>query len=557
MRIRFLTAILLALLPVLPSAALAKGAKRQPSSAPSPFQTLAPPVNDQCPGAIPIPCGNINLAGNTGLANNDYTFVDTLNSCTGYAADGRDVVYLLNVGPGDSLWLNYQNRNDGSMYIVTDCGNIDGTCVVGVDNFTTTNAVEQLRYRFTTGGTYYLILDSYGVNTGDLWTASGQLVCGASSPPTNDLCQTALPLGCGSFEFSGSTELANDNVTTPAQFSCTGFQALGKDVVYRMTVTAGDSIWLNYTSSTNASVYIVNDCNDVWNTCIWGEDQNVDGQPEVLSHKFAFSGTYYLVLDSRAPGSFGTYLCWGELVCVNPPPANDRCDTAYPVSCGPINWGGNTMLAVDDLFFPDSVETCTGYPANGPEVVYRVNANAGDSLHLVFDMNDADASFYIVSDCSDVWTYCVYGMDEAVTGDAETIDYTFPAAGTYYLIFDSVDEIISSPWTAIGSLTCNFTDVPDVAPARVLGLRTTGPNPFRSMTTLAYSLPQRGRTTLSVFDLQGREVRRLVDSEIEAGDHSAVWDGHNDQGTRLGPGVYFAHLASGSGQVVRRMIFIR
>ena len=88
----------------------------------------APPPNDQCSGAIAIPCGNISLSGSTFLARNDYNFADTTRSCTSYSAGGKDVVYKLSAVAGDSLWVNYQSSADASIYLVTDCGNVMDSC---------------------------------------------------------------------------------------------------------------------------------------------------------------------------------------------------------------------------------------------------------------------------------------------------------------------------------------------------------------------------------------------------------------------------------------------
>lgn len=44
------------------------------------------------------------------------------------------------------------------------------------------------------------------------------------------------------------------------------------------------------------------------------------------------------------------------------------------------------------------------------------------------------------------------------------------------------------------------------------------PNPFNPATTIRFSVPRSGRTSLKVFDLRGREVATLVDGDLEAGE---------------------------------------
>jgi len=137
-----------------------------------------PPANDVCAGAITIPCGPINLSGSTALALNQYDPTDA--GCTGYAATGRDVVYKFLANPGDQVTLNYTSSADGSIYIVTDCNDPVNTCLVGAD-LTFTGQPEALLYTFSSAGTYYLILDSYGTNTSGNWTLTGTNACGVVS----------------------------------------------------------------------------------------------------------------------------------------------------------------------------------------------------------------------------------------------------------------------------------------------------------------------------------------------------------------------------------------
>jgi aminopeptidase N len=79
------------------------------------------------------------------------------------------------------------------------------------------------------------------------------------------------------------------------------------------------------------------------------------------------------------------------------------------------------------------------------------------------------------------------------------------------------------------------TAVEPVAPARL----SAWPNPFRDRLNLAGAAP---RVTIDVFDVRGRRVRSLATGA--AGD--LAWDGRDDAGLRLAPGVYFLRPAGAS-----------
>lgn len=63
------------------------------------------------------------------------------------------------------------------------------------------------------------------------------------------------------------------------------------------------------------------------------------------------------------------------------------------------------------------------------------------------------------------------------------------------------------------------------------------PNPFSDQTTLQYRLQTPARVTLSVYDLLGREVSRLVDEHQGSGTHSTAFRAHG-----LPSGLYIARL---------------
>lgn len=140
-----------------------------------------PPVNDLCAGALPIECGAISLSGSTQFATNDYTPIASgSGGCTGYAAAGKDVVYVINAGGGDSLDVSYTNVADGSIYLITDCGAPTTSCVAGADE-TLAGQAELLTFTFPATGVYYLIADSYGTGSGGAFTLTGTLHCNVVS----------------------------------------------------------------------------------------------------------------------------------------------------------------------------------------------------------------------------------------------------------------------------------------------------------------------------------------------------------------------------------------
>ena len=108
-------------------------------------------------------------------------------------------------------------------------------------------------------------------------------------------------------------------------------------------------------------------------------------------------------------------------------------------------------------------------------------------------------------------------------------------------------------WHSFWELVSTVPPPPDY----VWGLKGNYPNPFNPRTTIAFSLPDRSRITLRVYDLRGALVATLVDREMPAGGHTAVWDGRDARGAGMASGVYLARIESRHGVLTRKLALVR
>jgi len=87
------------------------------------------------------------------------------------------------------------------------------------------------------------------------------------------------------------------------------------------------------------------------------------------------------------------------------------------------------------------------------------------------------------------------------------------------------------------------------------------PNPFNPATTIEFSLAAESRVTVRIFDCAGRVVRTFVDDELEAGPHTAIWNGTTDTGQSAASGVYFIRMeaagSSGSFRANRKLVLLK
>jgi hypothetical protein len=78
-----------------------------------------------------------------------------------------------------------------------------------------------------------------------------------------------------------------------------------------------------------------------------------------------------------------------------------------------------------------------------------------------------------------------------------------------------------------------------------LKFRGPHPNPLRTRTSISYALPSTRRVTMRIYDLTGRTLAELVNSDQSAGKYELVWDGADRAGRRVANGVYFYDFRAG------------
>jgi hypothetical protein len=83
------------------------------------------------------------------------------------------------------------------------------------------------------------------------------------------------------------------------------------------------------------------------------------------------------------------------------------------------------------------------------------------------------------------------------------------------------------------------------------------PNPFNAGTTIPFRVPHRSEIALRVYNILGEEVAMLVNGRLEAGTHTAQWNGSRPDGRPLPSGIYFYRLVANSYQNTRMMLLLK
>ncbi|HPH60226.1 MAG TPA: FlgD immunoglobulin-like domain containing protein, partial [Candidatus Syntrophosphaera sp.] len=126
----------------------------------------------------------------------------------------------------------------------------------------------------------------------------------------------------------------------------------------------------------------------------------------------------------------------------------------------------------------------------------------------------------------------VFGSDGYVSGEGWYIDDVYVESD-----FDTASE--------------------DLVQNLVFRLHGNYPNPFNPTTTIRFDLPEAASVHLDIFNLRGQKVRSLVNSDLPAGAHSAVWNGRDTTGNPVSSGVYLYRLSDGNRELTRKMMLMK
>ncbi len=83
------------------------------------------------------------------------------------------------------------------------------------------------------------------------------------------------------------------------------------------------------------------------------------------------------------------------------------------------------------------------------------------------------------------------------------------------------------------------------------------PNPFNPTTNISFDISYRSHVALTIHNILGQEVARLIDKELAAGSYNVRWNGTDNYGAPLGSGVYLYRLEADDAVYSKKMILMK
>ncbi len=233
----------------------------------------------------------------------------------------------------------------------------------------------------------------------------------------------------------------------------------------------------------------------------------------------------------------------------------------------------------DATHLVDSTETtviATGYSHGASATagfgVFVGGNHTGTDIHK-FDLTTGGSP----SNPAD-WTASSYGFDNSLSGFVAKISSGFDFDGdgakevalAYMSVADSLQVIDGTDTTMVlntGAFgvrvaewddgTVSIRDITTIMPDDYK-LAQNYPNPFNPTTKIEYYLPMNNTISLTIYNMLGQEVVKLVNNQSTVGgSHYIVWNGTDKNGVEVGSGTYIYELKYGNFSKTRKMTLVK
>ena len=231
---------------------------------------------------------------------------------------------------------------------------------------------------------------------------------------------------------------------------------------------------------------------------------------------------------------------------------------------GPYSKYGNWDLTLKVTAVPATYPNVTSTPPTFVNMTLEQASQASSNL-IIGNTGTVDSLVYNLVEASGPisWVSESPLTGTVPPGQARTSVLTFDATGLnvgYY--GDSIEVHSNDPNLPVKYLKLNLTVTALVAvdgstPLATTWLGGSSPNPATPKTAIRFSLAREGHARLAIYDVQGREVVRLLDGSRPAGEQMAPWNGRDQNQQPVPSGVYFYRLEAEGRSLSRRLVMTR
>lgn len=261
---------------------------------------------------------------------------------------------------------------------------------------------------------------------------------------------------------------------------------------------------------------------------------------------------------------------WTQLLPTGEPPLERGASAAiyHPENHRMLVFGGSTAYYLNDTWALqwDAPTVIPALIDIEPDVLNLKSSGRWITCYIELPqgqyVGDIDVSSIRLNECvpAEPWPYTVGNydgddlLDLMVKFNREVVGGLLDPGEAEIRITGTVDE---EEFAGADTITVISPGRPEKETPGSRVVATTAPNPFHGSTEIGYKLSEDALVELLIFDVSGRKVRTLQVGLQGAGEWSVRWDGTDDFGGRVPPGIHFCRLRVGERESSRKLILLR
>ena len=134
-------------------------------------------------------------------------------------------------------------------------------------------------------------------------------------------------------------------------------------------------------------------------------------------------------------------------------------------------------------------------------------------------------------------------------------------AGDYFWSVQAIDQAFqASVWSEEGSFGTSGggkLTATEAQSSPTISLNAGYPNPFQEAITIPFSTRDQSSVEISVYNVLGSRVKQLVNQSLSPGNHQIYWNGMDERGMPVSPGLYLVRMNVGNIHHVQRVTLLR
>jgi hypothetical protein len=207
-----------------------------------------------------------------------------------------------------------------------------------------------------------------------------------------------------------------------------------------------------------------------------------------------------------------------------------------------------------NILYRDGIITIVNLPPNPPT---GISAEFNDGILLTwYENNEYDFSHYVLDKSNDE-LFETGQYSSITTTEISYLDTVYEDGQVLYYRLSAVDS------------AGNVSDFSDVVSFEVVlgiydrlipeffALHQNYPNPFNPITQIKYDLPEDALVSINIYDIMGRSIRSLVNSQQTAGYRSIQWNATNNLGEPVSAGMYIYMIQAGEFRQTKKMVLLK